>query len=117
MIHLNSYFDSFISLILTILFYHFVVGRLFVTQELTDKGIRVFLLGFIPFMYIRYDEIVEILPFRHAPFNLLTFMAGSRFSNWVYIKRSRTWKRIMISPRNSEEFIAQVKERMANLKA
>ncbi len=113
MIQLNSYLDSFISLLLTIVFYHFIAGRLLVTQELTDKGVRVFLFGFIPFMHIRYDEIIEILPFRSAPFNLLTFMAISRFSNWVYIKRSRSWKRIMISPPKSDEFIAQVKERMA----
>ncbi len=113
MIQLDSWFDSFISLVLTIVFYHFIVGRLLVTQELTDKGIRVLMFGLIPLFHIRYDEIVEILPFRSAPFNLLTFMAVSRFSNWVYIKRSREWKRIMISPKNSEEFIAQVKERMA----
>lgn len=104
------------------------VGRYFINYTMNSDGIIIMLLGALPIKHILFRDIIDIqrLSLREAyietaPWKGVDMYFAQAWGNRVWgdvvllRKRAKLFSVVLISPDNAEEFVQEVRRRMATV--
>lgn len=103
--------DFIVSVLLTVGLYALLIRVLF-SYRLSEQHLQVLLLG-LPLVSIDYKDISSISLARSTRIDFFRlYLITTLWGDSVVVNRKNSMLNILITPKNPDEFIAQVKERM-----